>query len=106
MSTEPIYVLAHQRRILNDQVLEVPDTDRQGRTIFRNDYTPTPIEQDKLTQSIERCIDVVGQAMRAGVASGDSLTIDSVTVRLAIDAKLGCQAALEIKLRSRPQRSG
>ena len=63
----------------------LPDTDRFGRTIFRSDeVVAQAIDPDLVRRRLSSAVDVIRSAVHAS-----GLTSAKVTLKLALDAKVG-----------------
>jgi hypothetical protein len=101
--TTQIYTLMRGPKLEKDPatLAAIPETDRFGRAIFRTDYpTAEPIDTDLIGQTLAATVTAVRDAVRKSGA-----TISEITLKLAIDAKVGVvfigntgvEASIEVK---------
>jgi len=104
---QSIYVVSEVRpravRLADDdELLSVPDTDKQGRVLFRQEVPP-----DKVQRGVFACVQAARGALAQIAALDDKYYIDTVKLKLGIDAEVGCvfvadasvQASIEICLK-------
>ena len=99
-----VYVVSEvrPRSISADQLLTLPDTDKQGRVLFR-----TPMESGKFNETLAACIEATRAAIRQTASLADGYIIDEVKLSLGLDASVGCvflgegtlQASIEVTIK-------
>src|ERR1700730_8469885 len=66
-----------------DELLAI-DADEQGRVLFR-----TPVPVGKLRQSFDAHVDLLKSLLHSVTQLSDKIEIESVTLKLGIDAQVG-----------------
>ena len=84
------------------ELLSLPDTDAQGRVLFR-----APVSPGKFTETLRNYIQITQDALVAISEEASAYAIDEVTLKLGVDASVGCifvgeskvEASIEVKLK-------
>lgn len=79
------------------ETLVRPDADRYGNVLFKKEVVEIP--EDLLLKSFGRCVKM-GERLSevAEKSSGRDFTIDTIKIKIAIDAKFGCSLVADIGL--------
>jgi hypothetical protein len=106
MTTDAIYIITTTAKSAPDDMLALPETDRFGRVIFRDEATAAPVPVSLIRETLQHHINAMREIIGDAAAQVAHLRIKEVTLKFAIDQKIGCaliaqaglQAAIEIKL--------
>lgn len=105
---ETLYVISSSwtktlQQTQNDQLMG-PETDAQGRILFR-----TPVKQNTLTESFVQHMGLIKDLFNLVPSIGAGFEVEGITVKLGIDAKVGCvfiaDASVESSIEIRIARS-
>lgn len=106
MPDDTINIIAFPDGAENAEVLSLPDTDRFGRTIFREDAQTTAVPSSLIRDSLAHHLTTMRNIIQSVANDLGDLHVHEITLKFGLDKKLGCaliaqagvQAAIELKL--------